>query len=36
MDTAACMYELARRDASIATFWLLHHSLGLYTVQKLA
>lgn len=36
MDTSACMYELARRDASIATFWLLHHSLGLYTVQKLA
>ena len=32
MDTAACMYELARKDASIATFWLLHHSLGLYTV----
>jgi len=30
------MYELARKDASIATFYLLHHSLGLYTVQKLA
>ena len=35
-DAAGCMYELARKDASIATFWLLHHSLGLYTVQKLA
>lgn len=30
------MYELARKDASIATFYLLHHSLGLYTIQKLA
>ena len=30
------MYELARRDASIATFFLLHHSLGNYTVFKLA
>ena len=35
-DAVACMYELARKDASVATFWLLHHSLGLYTVQKLA
>jgi acyl-CoA oxidase len=30
------MYELAKKDASIATFYLLHHSLGLYTIQKLA
>jgi hypothetical protein len=30
------MYELSKKDASIATFWLLHHSLGLYTIQKLA
>lgn len=36
VDACACMYELARKDASIATFYLLHHSLGLYTVQKLA
>lgn len=36
LDACACMYELARKDASIATFWLLHHSLGLYTIQKLA
>ncbi len=36
VDAAACMYELARKDASIATFYLLHHSLGLYTIQKLA
>lgn len=36
VDACACMYELARRDASIATFYLLHHSLGNYTVQKLA
>jgi acyl-CoA oxidase len=36
IDACACMYELARKDASIATFYLLHHSLGLYTVQKLA
>lgn len=32
VDACACMYELARKDASIATFYLLHHSLGLYTV----
>ena len=31
MDTGVCMYELAKGDASIATFYLLHHSLGLYT-----
>jgi acyl-CoA oxidase len=36
VDACACMYELARKDASIATFFLLHHSLGLYTIQKLA
>ena len=36
VDACACMYELARKDASIATFYLLHHSLGLYTIQKLA
>ena len=28
MDSGAIMYELARGDASIATFYLLHHSLG--------
>ena len=32
IDACSIMYELARKDASIATFWLLHHSLGLYTV----
>ena len=32
VDACACMYELARKDASIATFFLLHHSLGLYTI----
>jgi len=36
LDACACIYELARKDASIATFFLLHHSLGLYTIQKLA
>lgn len=36
LDACACIYELARKDASIATFFLLHHSLGMYTVQKLA
>lgn len=28
------MYELARKDASIATFQILHNSLGLYTIEK--
>lgn len=28
VDSGATMYELARGDASIATFFLLHHSLG--------
>ena len=32
VDACACMYELARKDASVATFYLLHHSLGLYTI----
>jgi alkylation response protein AidB-like acyl-CoA dehydrogenase len=35
-EMGALMYEFARRDASIATFFLLHHSLGNYTVYKLA
>jgi len=36
MEMGSIMYEFARRDASIATFFLLHHSLGNYTVFKLA
>ena len=36
IDAGAAMYELAKGDASIATFYLLHHSLGQYTVFKLA
>ena len=35
-DVGSMMYELACKDASIATFFLLHHSLGNYTVYKLA
>jgi len=35
-DVGSCMYELARKDAGMATFYLLHHSLGNYTVYKLA
>ena len=35
-EMGSLMYEFARRDASIATFFLLHHSLGNYTVFKLA
>jgi len=30
------MFELAKLDASLATFVLLHNSLGQYTVYKLA
>ena len=36
VDTGSILYELARGDASVATFFLLHHSLGNYTVVKLA
>jgi alkylation response protein AidB-like acyl-CoA dehydrogenase len=36
VDVGASMYELACKDASISTFFLLHHSLGNYTVLKLA
>lgn len=36
VDVGSMMYELAKKDASIATFVLLHHSLGQYTVYKLA
>jgi len=36
VDSGAAMYELARGDASVATFFLLHHSLGQFTVMKLA
>ena len=35
-DCGSFMYELARKDASIATFYLLHSSLGLFNVLKLA
>ena len=35
-DVGSMMYELAKQDASLATFVLLHHSLGQYTVYKLA
>ena len=36
VDVGAMMYELAKKDASLATFFLLHHSLGQYTAFKLA
>lgn len=35
-DTGSMFFELAKKDASLATFVLLHHSLGQYTVYKLA
>jgi alkylation response protein AidB-like acyl-CoA dehydrogenase len=35
-EMGSLMYEFARRDASVATFFLLHHSLGNYTLLKLA
>lgn len=35
-DVGGFMYELARRDASIATFYVLHQSLCTYLVHKLA
>ena len=35
-DVGSMFYELAKGDSSLATFPLLHHSLGQYTVYKLA
>ena len=35
-DVGSMFFELAKKDASLATFVLLHHSLGQYTVYKLA
>ena len=35
MDTGAIFYELARWDASIATFMIVQNSLGLTVVDKL-
>ena len=35
-DVGSFMFELAKKDASLATFVLLHHSLGQYTIYKLA
>ena len=35
-EIGAMFYELAKKDASLATFVLLHHSLGQYTTYKLA
>ena len=31
-DVGSMMYELAKKDASLATFVLLHHFGGQYTV----
>ena len=35
-DVGSMFFELAKKDASLATFMILHHSLGQYTVYKLA
>ena len=35
-EVGSFFWELAKKDASLATFPLLHHSLGQYTVFKLA
>ena len=35
-EVGSMFYELAKKDGSLATFPLLHHSLGQYTVYKLA
>lgn len=35
-EVGAMFFELAKKDASLATFVLLHHSLGQYTTYKLA
>ena len=35
-EACACVYELARRDASIAGLYVSHLGLGLATVEKLA
>ena len=34
-EVGAMFYELAKKDASLATFVLLHHSAGQYTIYKL-
>lgn len=36
MDMGSIMYEFARRDTSIASFFLLHHALGNYAIYTLA
>ena len=36
VDIGAVMYELASREVSIATFFLLHNSLGNWAVATLA
>ena len=36
VDVGSLMYELAVKDGSIATFWLLHDSLSTYTVMCFA
>lgn len=34
VDTGAVYYEFARWDASIATFMIVHNSLGLSVVER--
>ena len=34
-DAGSVMYELARWDASIATFMVVHNCLGISVVEKL-
>ena len=36
VDVGACMFEIACKDVTLATFFLLHNSLGLNAVSKLA
>lgn len=34
-DAGACMYELARSDLSMATFYIVHNCLGTAVIDKL-
>ena len=35
LETGSIAFELAKKDASIATFWLVHNALGSCVVNTL-
>jgi alkylation response protein AidB-like acyl-CoA dehydrogenase len=35
LETGACMFEIAKRDVSVSTGYLIHHAIGMDVIDKL-